>query len=225
MLLSTEIDKQLIQSDNSNLAANFIAIAIRLNKDGVGWHSGIIIAVNGIYKIFHYDDETHFEDIPKSKWYFHKELNLIQPEESNFFDSYCQRIKENSNPKYGFYYDGSYYGKDGKFFSENNKKEYMTCVGFCINIILGFIDSDVYFQYTDWDESTITPEFFRECIKKDLLKHPELNEEQYKKHLRRITPPELTASAYLEEIPIKKVEIDKIIGVVTAVIKAKRIKT
>jgi hypothetical protein len=218
-----KIDSNLIKSDSGNLPQNLIAIAVLINEKLEGQHSGLIIGVEGVYYLFHYTGESiELENpVPTGQWYFHKSLDIIPQEESETFLWHCQKIKsDNRDLKYGFMFDGSYY-HEGKYFTESNLPEFSTCVGFCINVISGYLYDQKYIEVSDWENEPIQGGFQR-FFDEALIQVPNLDQELYKTHHKRITPAECTASAYIDEIPVRKNAIDAIIENVKISIQNKR---
>lgn len=220
-----KIDSSLIKSDTGNLPLNLIAIAVLINEHNVAQHSGLIIGVNGVYYLFHYpgpgEKITLDSPIPSGEWYFHKSLDIIDQDESEAFLWHCTKIQEgNQNLTYGFIFDGSYY-HDGVYFSKSNLEEFSTCVGFCINVISGYLYDNKYLEIDDWDSQPIQNGFveYFEYAKSQV---PNLDEDLYKTHHKRITPAECTASAYMDVLPIRKIHIDSILENVKLSISKKR---
>lgn len=230
-----EIDKELIQSDNPNLPESFVAAAVKVDNAGIAHHAGLVISTSGKYYLFHYTGEIVILDIvPNGKWYFHKNLSFITNEEVLAFYAHCKIISTKANPSYGYFYSGSYYTEEGQYFSESGIPEFMTCVGFCINVVLGFIESDEYFVYSDWSEDSVKNahgvfanhiDYFNWFISQPNVQGQNIDIQLFKENLRRINPAEYVASAYLEIIPIRKKAIDEIIANVEAVIEHKRINS
>lgn len=223
MVTLEEIDNTLVQSDtiHSLLPLNFVAIGVQVHE-GEGIHAGIIIAYNNVYKLLHLQIGGHeFQEVPNGKWYFNAPLKVIKPEVVSSFLTHCNMVAENCEADLAFHYDGSFYLGDGTW-SGNETKEYMTCVGFCIAVIRGFLEGEMYIKYTDWDESTAPPNYFETFKKQNILKIKD--PEKYRKNIRRITPAELTAATFLHEddkYPITKAAIDEIIENVEKVLKGK----
>jgi hypothetical protein len=220
----TEIEKHLIKSDDQTLPDNFVAIASQLNDAGLAFHSALIIAYDAKYYLFHYTGNAiEFVNYPKPIWFVHKNLNCISDKFVPSFFNHCKIISEEAKPKYGYFYPGSYYDENKKYYTDSGIAEYMTCVGFCINVVTGFIESKSYIVYTDWKEDTVhdSENFLNDFIKRYNI--PKEKVDTYKKHLRRISPPELLSSAYISTLPITKKAIDNILGDVTKALVSKRI--
>jgi hypothetical protein len=213
VIILEEIDKAIIKSDSSELPSNFVAVAVQLTDKGEALHSGLIVSVNGKCKLFHFnvDDEIHLQEIPKGKWYFHKELSIIKPQESQVFLWRCEMIADSANPKFGFFYDGSYYDEKGTLISKSNSGEYTTCVLFCINVILGFIDAESYILFNDWSIDKISENFFRDFSSRKKLFMSVEELEKLRTILLRIPPLDYTATAFKNTLPIGKDDIKEVI--------------
>lgn len=214
------IEEKLVKSDGGGLPKNMIAVAVQVDADGICRHSGLVIGVKGKYELFHYTGkEVKLEPLPIGEWYLHKELEILNADESVGFLHHCQMILDSANPQYGFVFDGSYYNAQGHYVSTNPFGEYTTCVGFCINTITGFLfNVERYFQVEDWGAENL-PDWYFDAF---MAKNSHLNREQVQPHIRRITPAEYTTSAYLEQLPIRKEKVDELIEDVKAAIVAKR---
>jgi hypothetical protein len=148
-------------------------------------------------------------------------------------------IEKDANPTYGYFYSGSYY-ENGKYFSENGQAEIMTCVTFCLNVILGFIESDEYITFSDWNianqigayrvyyrggaqEDKDVDEYIAYFTAKFSQLVPDVDVDVLKENLRRIYPVEYLSSAFVEELPIRKVIVDSIVPLVERSLKIKRV--
>jgi len=214
-----EIDKELFKADSIDGASDFVATAVYVNAERGIYHSGLIIVYENTYYLFHYTgSDIEMSDFSKGNFYF-KKLSFISPEEVLAFYAHCLNIQKYANPAYGFFFAGDYYDKEGKYYSESGVAEYMTCVGFCISVITGYIEGDQYYVYEDWNNEGVPEEFFERFIAEVKEQNPALtiDESLYKKHLRRITPTEYTSGAYLE-IPVRKRNIDEILDIVRNVL-------
>ncbi len=227
-----EIEENLLHSESVDLTVPFVAAAVQIDATGRAGHAGFVIHTsNNNYYLFHYtSEEVLMQDIPPCPWFFHKKLDFISNDEVNAFLAHCTFIKQNARPEYGCFYDGSFYDSEGNFFSENDFPEVMTCVGFCLNVIVGFIESDEYLQYNDWTDSNSLrnpEEYFETFINEfeelmNALPTPlPINIPQLRASLRRIRPDEYLAAAYLKNIPIPKSDIDSILGDVNSALVSK----
>lgn len=220
-MTTSEIKAGLQQLSTIDRSENFVSIGMTVLSFAEkieGFHSALLICHDGVLSIMHFtskevifdvlDDENEIEK------YFIKKIGYFETENSELvsFKIFCKKIAENSNLKYGFLFPGGFYDSGtGKFFSETNEPEVSTCVGFCINVLTGWIyDIDKYFEFEDWDLLPISnPTFIKHFQDAQTLK-PDLKEEDYQKHHRRISPNELTLSGYydIEDMAIKKSKIE-----------------
>lgn len=224
MYTLSKIDKELIKSTEQNLDKYFVAAACLVNEQGLAQHVGLIIHSEEGYFLFHYTgQEVLFEDGKIEEWYFHKSIGFILPEFCGIFLGHCKKIAQNAKPEYGCFYNGSFYNSNGEYYSQNQIPEFMTCVGFCINVIKGFIEADEYFEYTDWTNQKASQQYISEMIAQIQKIAPYITEEMISDNIRRIKPSEFVGSAFLKNIPIRKNDIDLIIDDLEKVIHGKKI--
>jgi hypothetical protein len=223
VLTLKKIDKKLLAIDSDFEDKDFVSIAVLINDIGECQHSGFIIKLGDDFHLFHYTGELiDIEyNIDNSQWYFFKTLDIIGEDEVLTFLHHCEEVKDNSpTPAYGFVYDGSYF-VDGQYFTETGIQQFTTCVGFCLTIIKGFMHNhDEYLKLDDWDFGSTQTEEFRnkylyKFFERNLVileqKYPDRIEEIKLNYIKRITPSELTSSAFFDKLPIQKSEIDSII--------------
>jgi hypothetical protein len=228
-----KINRELINIvDDHKLNDNLVGVAVRINRDGVAVHSALIIGVDGDYSLFHFDGDVLFDNpTPTDQWFFCKSLDFVNAEEYSLnFLAHCKTIMKEDTPLYGFLFDGSYYDERGKYFTETGIRNYTTCVGFCIKVISGFMQSyNKYFEFDDWNEDSMEPineqvsEYFQLFFQTLKITSPHITEDDFRKYYKRITPAEYVASAYLSELPIRKQSIDEVIHNVIESIKSKRL--
>ena len=237
VLTLKKIDKKLLAIDSDFEDKDFVSIAVLINDIGECQHSGFIIKLGDDFHLFHYTGELiDIEyNIDNSKWYFFKTLDIIGEDEVLTFLHHCEEVKDNSpTPAYGFVYDGSYF-VDGQYFTETGIQHFTTCVGFCLTIIKGFMHNhDEYLKLDDWDFGSTQTEEFRnkylyKFFERNLVileqKYPDRIEEIKSNYIKRITPSELTSSAFFDKLPIQKSEIDSIIDNVCLSLYNKRFNT
>jgi hypothetical protein len=215
-----EISEKLVRSNDADLPDNLVGAAVLLTNQGYPQHAGIIIRYKGITKLFHYTGrEVLLEDVNAQDWYFHKDLTIIKNILLPSFLAQCELIQENARPMYGYFYSGSLYNNDGTFIDEGHMPEYMTCVGFCINVIQGLMPYTQYFQFDDWDEATINREddYLDSFLEKVAVIYPDVNMDDFRQNLRRILPVEYLAGAYSNTLPITKEFTDSLVGQVETV--------
>lgn len=226
------IDKALFNANAIQSGKNFVAVAAFVDEKGQAFHSGLVIKYKEKAILFHYTGQVvSLANLPHTTFkIFHKELPFILEDEVAAFYVHCTQIQKHAQPKYGFFYAGDYYDVDGKFFSSSTMPEYMTCVGFCINVVKGYLENHDYFVHEDWDESSYAdPNYdgpadyfqeFLEIVKRD-NPHEKIDEALFRKNLRRITPSEYTTSAFLSQLPVRKEHTDPILDSVKRALKQK----
>ncbi|WP_395077593.1 hypothetical protein [Flavobacterium sp.] len=184
-----------------DITENFVAIGNLINENKEPYHSALIIKYNSDLIQYHYTgSEIELRNIDFE--YFHKRTKTIHKEEIPAFIAYCKSIQKNANPIYGYFYSGEYYDNNGEHFCKKEIGERMTCVGFCLNVLKGFLEVD-YLKYNDWDSSTHSNEYLIKYAEKhnlDILKIQESH--------RRISPIEILSSGFFYNTPISKIEID-----------------
>ena len=160
--------------------------------------------------------------------FFSRKLDVVDSEFSINFLAHCETLLQEDPPSYGFFFDGSYYDAEGRYYTETGIKNYTTCVGFCIKVITGFLQSvDNYFVLDDWNDSSMTeinegyPHYFNYFFDKVKEEVPDLTEDKFKSFYKRITPVEYTASAFIKSLPIRKDDIDLIIDKVKEALRQK----
>jgi hypothetical protein len=211
------VGEKLSKLNSCETNEDFIAICITLNEEGIGRHSGIIICYEEELVFFHFDGNVKLEilqidEIPNN--YYIKKTSIFEDDKILGFKAYCEILSLEVSPNYGFIFTNSFYNTDGKYYCENNLPDITTCVGFCINVIRGFLyNNDKYINIEDWDDSSLeefTQDF--EVIEAQLSYIEGIDisrlEEIKNSFFKRIKPSELTSSAFFKEVPIRKVDID-----------------
>ena len=163
-----EIIRSLKESDFDK---DYVAIGNLIDNDIESYHSAFIIQYESELFLFHYTGiNIEYEAVNGD--YFHKINEKILPKEIPAFIAYCKTIKKRANPIYGYFYSGEYYDLNGEHFGDKNLGECMTCVGFCLNVLKGFLEKD-YIQYSDWTEDSHNDKDYLEsfCAKYILLQH------------------------------------------------------
>ena len=202
------INNTFIKAVDNTLPDNFIAVAIAVNPGGRGYHSGLVIGVDGEYKLFHFTGtDVELKEFPIEEYYSWKELEVIDKNESLAFLAHCEMIEEIAQPKFGYIFDGSYY-INNEYITNTELGEKTTCVGFCINTITGFlVTKQQYFELEDWDADEQANIYLDEYLQNN----QHVNREEIKSYFKRIKPSEYTASAYITDLPIRKQNVDLII--------------
>lgn len=236
MITLEKIDIAIINiGDGDSIADNVVAVAVKIDDHGVAVHSGLLVGVDNEYYLFHYTSkEVLLENpVPKDEWYFCKELEIIDGEEYSLnFLAHCQTILQEEAPNYGFWFDGSYYDGNGRYFTNGKAKNYTTCVGFCIKVISGFIQNhDEYFVLSDWDVSTMSnmlennQEYFHKFFLRFSENNPGITADDFKQSFKRITPLEYTGSAFLKKMPVRKADLEGITESVGSILVQKRLSS
>jgi hypothetical protein len=191
------------ESLNENRSSDFVAIgSLEHNKNL--YHSGLVIQYDGAMYEFHYNCEIEYEPMIES-WHYIISKFIVSDEIPSFI-AMCQNVKENANPLFGYFYSGESYDVHGNHQSLSDLGERMTCVGFCLNILSGFLEED-YLTYTDWDASSHGDTSY---LKEHCTKH-NLDITKISGSYRRITPKELLISALSAKLPIRKHDIESVI--------------
>lgn len=232
MIIKDVVNKELIKLDNTILKNDFVSIAVQVDGDGNCYHSALLFGNEGDHYLFHFDSKSVLLESPipnMDDWYFFKELEFINPLLTSLFLSHCRQIIASAKPFFGFLFDGSYY-KDGKYFTESGISEITTCVGFCLKVLDGFrYGTDNYMEVDDWDETSLEifktqhTAFYEHMIAKIEAINPDKDYNYKKNYLKRITPIELTTSAFVKKRPVRKNDIDPIVSDVNDIIKNKRV--
>lgn len=206
---------EIVQSQlESDINRDFVALGYLLIED-VGSHSAFIIQYQGTLYEFHYEGSMiDFSEIWND--YFHKVTYSVHPEEVPAFMAMCEQIQKKANPRYGYFYSGESYDRNGDHFGSKDLGERMTCVGFCLNVLKGFFEED-YLEYTDWDEDTHDDVGYLESY----CERHNLDITKVKASHRRITPIEFISSGFFANLPIRKIQIESKVQEVEETIESK----
>lgn len=196
---------EIVRSNyESDINVDFVAIGNLIDNNFESTHSAFLIKYDETIYVFHYTGwEIEFKSQQADDDYYHKITETITPDEIPAFLAYAKTIKKYANPIYGYFYSGEYYDLNGEHFGDKNLGERMTCVGFCLNVLKGFLEED-YILHTDWSEESHNDSDYLEkyCAEHNI----ELSLIQ-SSH-RRITPRECLTSCFFKELPIRKTQID-----------------
>jgi len=211
------IKKHLVKFNEEALPDSFVALMVSISSKKVPAHAGILIRLNGTNHFHHFGRRpVVMENFNPKEWLVYKIINLIKVDDESevaSFLQHCRRICSKSKIKYSCTFDGSQYGLDGGFESATGLPELGTCVGFCLNTIaLYAIDHDSCLQLEDWDASSIPKDFYLDNYGQEQAfeKYPLLDVEVYNAFRKRITPTEYLCSAFFDEYPIRKQQIEAI---------------
>ncbi|MEB2780765.1 hypothetical protein U3A58_10205 [Algoriphagus sp. C2-6-M1] len=186
--------------DNSEKDHSFVALGYLI--DNPIHHAAIIIKFNNNLFQFHFTGSA-IDLSPLSYDFYHKITNIIQAGEVPAFISHCRAIAKQAPPSYGFFYSGDYFDEEGVYFGNKDVGQRMTCVGFCISTLKGFLEED-YILESDWE---FDPDFRPGYLELYCIRHT-LNIDLVKPFWKRITPGQFLASGYFSKTPIPKALID-----------------
>lgn len=224
MYTEEKIKSQLSVLSSDVIDKNFIGFIVTINDKGIANHSGLIICFLGKTYLFHYLPKGVFlEEIDIHQFSVNcycKEITVIDKKLIRAFLMHCKIIKATSTPTYGFFITGSYY-ENGVYHSDDTTPQIMTCVGFCINVITGFLEEKSYIGFEDWDDVSAGLEsWFNNFLIEFKDNFPEIDESLLRKNLRRIKPSELISSGYFNVLPIRKIQTDLVNPAVENIFKA-----
>lgn len=216
------VEESLLRLSDCDVHEDFIAFCVKVGDDGIATHSGIIICYDERMHFFHFDSTVHLDELDLDNIddnLYIKKITIFGNETILAFKGYCEILELEVCPLYGFIFLNSFYNVDGVYYSEANLPDITTCVGFCINVIRGFLyNNDKYIEIGDWNNSTIDtlPVDFQYWINsiQDQLERisqnvsDEMMENIKSNYFKRIRPSELASSAFFEKLPIRKVSID-----------------
>ncbi len=228
-----KIPEHIFKIQDCDLAEDFIAIGIELDDNGIGHHSGIFISLNNELVLFHFDGSVvkieNANDL--NQWFLLNKLVIFEGEDDFIinFKAHCEIICEEATPEFGFLFDGSYYDINGKYYTETEINDVTTCVGFCIKVIQGYLNSSNYIDLTGWNIDSLDDyklknnQFYEYQL--DLLKekYPSRIDEIKDKYFKRILPSELTSAGFCDTLPITKQNTDYLKPTVEMVLQTKRL--
>lgn len=191
----------LVRSQSENpVSADFVAIAYQHDEEDP--HSGFVIQQSGNLLEFHFKGLGIIYQ-PLESDFLHKILTCIHEEDVPAFVAHCRNIQRKAKPIYGYFYSGEWYDALVNFIGNRDLGQRMTCVGFCLNILRGFLEND-YLAFEDWDATSHAEPGYLESY----CQRYALEIEKVRDSHRRITPLELFVSAFCSPLPIPKHEID-----------------
>lgn len=208
----SKVEISLVSSNGLNIPDTCVAACVFPRKsDGYPHHAALAVCVGGHRTFFHFDAENITEEPFGDYVFIFKEFDSIPPFEANAFRVICNSAIRNPPPTYHYLFDGSHY-KEGTFAANNGSISYhMTCVGFCLAILKEWFEED-YIKFTDW---TCVNSMWPEDVEEQTRQLREIysstfSDEELQENMRRIKPIELISSAFYKNIPVGKVDTDKI---------------
>jgi hypothetical protein len=217
-----KIEENLLRLNDCDIDDDFIAFCVEVDSTGVATHSGIIICYDDMVHFFHFDSTVHLDELninEISDNLYIKKITVFGNERVLAFKAYCEILQLEVSPLYGFVFSNSFYNVNGEYYSESNLPDITTCVGFCINVIRGFLyNNDMYIEVNDWDNSTIDTlpadfQFWLNSIEEQLKLFSSSVDAETMQNVRdnffrRIRPSELASAAFFEKLPIRKSNVD-----------------
>jgi len=210
---NTTILNRIYKSYDNDLKENFVAAAIKYRSENHEVdHAGIAICLNENLYIFHFNGiGIRLDILDPKKWFIENKLDFIKSKEVASFFVYCEEISKECKPEYGYVYNGSFFLPDGKYFSEVEDYQFMTCVGFCINVLTGAIENNKYLLHEDWELADHEKGVYFEKYMEGILESiPESKRKILKNNQRRIDPMDYFTSSFVYEKPISKASIDSL---------------
>ena len=193
--------------EESDRVTDFVAIG-NIVRNGKSTHAAFVIQYEKVLYEFHYTS-TSVELSEIIGDYYHKITETISPDEVPAFIAYCKNIQKNANPVYGYFYSGESYDLNGKHVAESGLGEIMTCVGFCLNVLKGFLEEE-YLVFSEWNAETHDSIGYLESF----CEYHGVDPSKIADSHRRITPRECLASCFFHDLPIPKQKIeDKLVEV------------
>lgn len=181
---------------------DYVAIGNLIDQDNYAHHSALVIKYKE--EVFQFEfTGTIIKFQRHSDNFYQKNTYVIHEGEIPAFISYCNTIRRNSNPRFGLFYSGSLYDDNGDYIGGQPFGERMTCVGFCLNVLGGFLGRE-YMQYTDWNYLSVGDQNY---LRRFCDRHS-IDMEQVRSAHRQISPRELFVSAFYRQLPITKNDIE-----------------
>lgn len=194
----------VLTGDTLNSPVDYVAIGNIVNIDNEADHSAILIKYDGnIYQFEFTGSAIKFDSYSKN--FYQKTTFTISPLEIPAFIAYCRIVKEKANPKFDFFFSGTFYDEEGNFIGNNTVAgERMTCVGFCLNVLNGFLEEQ-YLNFSDWDHTTYDDGKYLSMW----CERHGVDESVIQKEHRRISPRELFATAFFKDLPIFRKQVNE----------------
>lgn len=219
MIKHLDLENQLVQYNEKDLPNVFVSIGVQLDPNGDAKHAVIFIRYRDRDYIFHFPGGIPpiIEDFTGqvNPTLIYKVLDNFDTEDDSdvgAFLRHCQRVCNESELTYGFIFDNSTYGADGRYLSLSGLPEIATCVGFCVNVLSNFVtDIDQsYFQLDDWDANGVIAHYDAWAMQETVKRYPSLDWNLYNTYKKRIAPIEYLCSGFCTVYPITKKTIDNI---------------
>ncbi|MCS4300684.1 hypothetical protein [Chryseobacterium sp. BIGb0232] len=228
--MSLDFENQLVKYNEKDLPNAFVSIGVQLDNDGKAKHAVIFIRYRKSDYMVHFPGnmppviENYTGKLTPNLIY--KVLDNFDTEDDSDVGSFlwhCQMICEKSTLTYGFIFDNSTYGNDGRYMSLSGLPEIATCVGFCINVLSNVVTDidNSYFELNDWDSQGIIGHYDIWAMQETEKNYPELDWNLYNTYKKRISPIEYLCSGFCSVYPITKQTIQNIQPYIESVIARK----
>jgi len=195
----------IVQTVNATDSHDFVALGSNFGGS-YPYHSLLVVRYSEMLRGFQYfGTANEIDNIPNDC--FHTIMSHIQKSDIPAFIAHCKNVIKNASPEFGYFYSGDEYDQNGVHFSNFKGQQRMTCVGFCLAIIKGFIDEEEFINYTDWNQASLENEYLTKFCEEN-----NFNISDIESHARRITPLDYIACGLVQgELPIRKKSIDNLI--------------
>lgn len=219
------------KSSDISLEENFVAIAVSLDANGGALHCGLAIKSDEKFKLFHFNirDEVELVDIVStSSTYFLTKIPIIFETEVMAFLTKCELIHaKESSIKFGFFYDGELFDENNELVSNLSENEKVTnCVFFCISVISGFLISQSYIDFRDWNPDNLAMGWYEKSFLRSYKnKYTEQQLKDLLSIIRRIPPEEYFSSASISELAITRNAIAQYLEIVKAILVERHMET
>lgn len=222
--MAKKITQKTITSNVLNISEiskeeDFVACTTEIDDEGTCYHSGLLICFEGELKYFHYTGKTVelVDTLPKNLYF--KKTDLIEEELICSFLWHCEKLSNEANPIYGFFFDESYYDSNGDYYLKNSKYDITTCVGFCLKVLTGFLKTP-YLETNDWDITSLDSlgdkknRFLIYLHSISIKEGINIGELFNKDKLKRILPSEMFSTSFYTKTPIRKIDTDEILNLI-----------
>jgi hypothetical protein len=222
--MAKKITQKTITSNVLNISEiskeeDFVACTTEIDDEGTCYHSGLLICFEGELKYFHYTGKTVelVDTLPKNLYF--KKTDLIEEELICSFLWHCEKLSNEANPIYGFFFDESYYDSNGDYYLKNSKYDITTCVGFCLKVLTGFLKTP-YLETNDWDVTSLDSlgdkknRFLIYLHGISIKEGINIGELFNKDKLKRILPSEMFSTSFYAKTPIRKIDTDEILNLI-----------
>ena len=187
-----------------------MGVAVSVFKNEIN-HSGIFIRYNNTNYLLHFDMvNVSLLEIPERSIVFFKQLTFLPSEFIPSTFHWFTQLAKAKSPGYGYFYSGSFYDETTLDFIDGQQMpEIMSCVGFCLNVLKTVLRGKDFIKYTDWHyHNGITEDNVLRYFIKAKQNYPDINIEEFAKHVRRILPVEYFTAGFDVSLPVRKVFTD-----------------